>query len=197
MSPGRWITLAELETSLPSSPITVGFDIDDTLVFSSPSFNAVLNARDANGVNPYGANRRAVIGNPKAWEDLHAIHDAYVLPKAIGAQLLALHQRRGDRIHLITARFNVKGELLEKRMRDMFKLDLAGPVLFAAMKPKTELIKANGIQLYYGDSDSDIESAQAAGIRGVRVVRATNAIEYDKLPTNGKFGEDVLIDSDR
>ena len=94
VSPGRWITLAELETSLPNSPITVGFDIDDTLVFSSPSFNAVLNARDANGVNPYGANRRAVIGNPKAWEDLHSIHDAYVLPKAIGAQLLALHQRR-------------------------------------------------------------------------------------------------------
>jgi acid phosphatase (class B) len=197
VAPGRWISLTELEKSLPPAPIVVGFDIDDTLVFSSPSFNAVLNASDAQGSNPYGADRRAVIANPKTWEDIHAVHDAYVLPKEIGRKLLALHQKRGDRIILITARVNVKGELLEQRLRQMFKVDFAGPIVFTGMKPKTDFIKSNGVQVYYGDSDSDIEYAQAAGIRPVRVVRAGNAIPYDRVPTNGEFGEDVIIDSDR
>lgn len=197
VSPGRWISLETLDRSLPPAPAAVGFDIDDTLMFTSPGFNMVLYGKDASGVNPYGANQRAVVANPKAWEDLHTVHDAYALPKDIGKRLLDLHKRRGDKIYLITARVGIKGELLEQRVRQLFGVELAGPLVFTAMKPKAEYMKRLGIQVYYGDSDADIESAQAAGVRGVRVVRANNAIPYDALPTNGKFGEDVIIDSDR
>jgi acid phosphatase class B len=42
-----------------------------------------------------------------------------------------------------------------------------------------------------------IEYAKEAGIRGLRVLRAINAIDYDRAPCFGKFGEEVLIDSDR
>lgn len=197
VAPGRWVSLDDLHKSLPPAPTVVGFDIDDTLLFTSPGFNLVLNGKDTGGVNPYGADRRAVIANRKTWEDLHTVHDAYALPKEIGKKLLDLHQKRGDKIYLITARIDIKGELLEQRVRRIFGVELAGPLVFTAMNPKTEHIKRLGIQVYYGDSDSDIEYAQAAGVRGVRVVRAGNAIPYDKLPTNGKFGEDVIIDSDR
>ncbi len=104
VAPGRWITLDELEKSLPPAPAVVGFDIDDTLIFPSPGFNIVLNGRDASGTNPYGADMRAVIANPKSREDLHTVHDAYALPKLMGRKLIELHKRRGDRIHFITAR---------------------------------------------------------------------------------------------
>ncbi|MEX1165921.1 MAG: hypothetical protein WEK74_03475 [Hydrogenophaga sp.] len=60
-----------------------------------------------------------------------------------------------------------------------------------------ESIRARKLTLYYGDSDTDIQYAKEAGIRGVRVLRATNAIAYDRAPCFGRFGEEVIIDSDR
>jgi acid phosphatase (class B) len=194
----RNIPLGQLADGLPPPPIAVAFDIDDTLVFPSAGFHYVLNNTDGpNGVNRYGADRRAVIANPQAWADIHSDYDRFALPKRAGRDLLALHQKRGDRIFLITARVGVKGELLDQRMRQMFNVELAEPVIFTAFKSKTEAIRSRGIRIYYGDSDSDIEYAQAAGARAVRVMRATNAIDYDKAPRNGHYGEDVLIDSDR
>jgi acid phosphatase (class B) len=198
VAPGRWVTIQEVAAGLPKAPIDVGFDIDDTLIFPSPSFQAVLHSTDGpGGSNPYGADMRAVVSNPRSWHDLHHQHDRYVLPKQAGRALLDLHKNRGDRIHLITARVGVEGAQLEARMRQMFELELAGPTVFTGLKSKTEVIRARNLAVYYGDSDSDIEYAQAAGVRGVRVLRASNAIDYDKRPCFGKFGEDVIIDSDR
>jgi acid phosphatase (class B) len=190
--------MTELQASLPKGPVDVGFDIDDTLVFPSPSFQAVLfNTDGPGGSNPYGADMRAVVSNPKAWHDVHHVHDRYVIPKQVGRDLLALHQKRGDRIHYITARVGVEGAQLEARMRKIFGVEFVGPIIFTAMKSKTEAMRARNLTMYYGDSDSDIEYAQAAGIRGVRVLRATNAIDYDRRPCFGMFGEEVIIDSDR
>lgn len=198
VAPGRWIAMTELEASLPKGPVDVGFDIDDTLIFPSPSFQAVLFSTDGpGGTNPYGANMRAVVSNPKAWHDVHHVHDRYVIPKQVGRDLLALHQKRGDRIHFITARVGIEGAQLEARMRKMFGVEFVAPIIFTGMKSKTEAMRARNLTMYYGDSDSDIEYAQAAGIRGVRVLRATNAIDYDKRPCFGQFGEEVIIDSDR
>lgn len=198
VSPGRWVTLKELEASFPKAPMDVGFDIDDTLIFPSAGFQAVLNGTaGSGGPSPYGADRRAVVANPKTWNDLHHLHDGYALPKMIGRELLALHKQRGDRIHLITARAGVEAAPLEARMRKMFDIEFAGPIVFTSLKSKTESIRARKLALYYGDSDSDIEYAKEAGIRGVRVLRATNAIDYDRPPCFGKFGEEVIIDSDR
>jgi acid phosphatase (class B) len=194
----RTITMTELAQSLPPAPIAVGFDIDDTLIFPSGGFHYVLNNTDGpNGANRYGADRRAVVANPQAWADLHGDFDRFALPKRAGRELLALHQNRGDRIFLITARVGVKGELLDQRMRRMFGVELAEPTMFTSFKSKTDAIRSRGIRIYYGDSDSDVEYAKEAGARPVRVMRALNAIDYDKAPRNGYYGEDVLVDSDR
>lgn len=198
VGPGRWVTLEQVAASLPKEPIAVGFDIDDTLIFPSPGFRAVLqNTEGPGGSNPYGKDMRAVVANPRTWEDLHQRLDQYALPKDVGRQLIDLHQKRGDRIYLITARPDVAGAALDARMRQMFRVELAGPVVFTAFKAKTDAIRDRRIAVYYGDSDSDIEYAQAAGARGVRVLRAANAIDYDKRPCFGKFGEEVIVDSDR
>lgn len=197
VSPGRWITVKDLEASLPKAPMDVGFDIDDTLIFPSAGFQAVLRGTAGSSApSPYGANRRAVVANPKTWNDLHHQHDAYALPKVIGHELLALHKQRGDRIHLITARAGIEAAPLEARMRKMFDTEFTGPIVFTALKSKTEAIRARKLAIYYGDSDTDIEYVKEAGIRGVRVLRASNAIDYDRVPCFGKFGEEVLIDSD-
>jgi len=198
VSPGRWITVKDLEASFPKAPMDVGFDIDDTLIFPSAGFQAVLLGAAGSGApNPYGADRRAVVANPKTWNDLHQLHDGYALPKAVARELLALHKQRGDRIHLITARVGIEAASLEARMRKMFDVEFAGPIVFTALKSKTDAIRARRLAVYYGDSDTDIEYAKEAGIRGVRVLRATNAIDYDRPPCFGKFGEEVIIDSDR
>ena len=76
--------------------------------------------------------------------------------------------------------------------------DLAGnpPVIFAGYTPKTHFIEQHGIQLYYGDSDTDVTEAQEAGIRVVRILRA--AITTDNRTVNvGGYGEEVLVGSDR
>jgi acid phosphatase (class B) len=196
--PYRSISLAQLEASLPAAPIAVGFDIDDTLLFSSPGFYYVLyNTDGPGGTNRYGKDRRAIVANPQTWTDLHENYDRFALPKQIARDVIHLHKRRGDRIYAITARAGVKGDLLDARVRKTFDVALAEPVIFTAFKPKTEVIRSRGIVVYYGDSDSDIQDAKEAGARGVRFMRAMNAIEYDKLPSNGKFGEDVLEGSDR
>ena len=45
----------------------------------------------------------------------------------------------------------------------------------------------------YGDSDDDILAAREVGIRGIRVQRAYNSTNPQKM--NGGYGEEVLINS--
>ena len=60
--------------------------------------------------------------------------------------------------------------------------------------PKIALLQENNIQIYYGDSNSDILAAQAIRIRAIRIIRADNST-HKPLPEIGKLGEEVLVDS--
>ena len=51
------------------------------------------------------------------------------------------------------------------------------------------------VAMFYGDSDNDITAAQDAGARGIRVLRASNST-YRPLPMAGKFGEEVIVNSE-
>ena len=76
--------------------------------------------------------------------------------------------------------------------------DLTGnpPVIFAGYTPKTHFIEQHRIQLYYGDSDTDVTEAQEAGIRVVRILRATISTDNRSVKVGG-YGEEVLVGSDR
>jgi acid phosphatase (class B) len=193
-APGRGISLETLTDSLPTLPITVGFDVDDTLLFSSPGFYyGTSNREGEGGTNKYG---KDPFENDLFWREMNSGLDKFSLPKETARKLIALHKSRGDEIWFITARPKTEGETLSGLLNATF--DLAGnpPVIFAGYTPKTHFIKQHRIQLYYGDSDTDVTEAQEAGIRVVRILRAD--ISTDNRAVNvGGYGEEVLVGSDR
>ncbi|MEG1655788.1 MAG: HAD family acid phosphatase, partial [Hafnia sp.] len=71
--------------------------------------------------------------------------------------------------------------------------------IFAGDQPgqntKINWIKEKQIKVYYGDSDGDITAARDVGIRGIRVLRASNS-SYQPLPKAGALGEEVIVNSE-
>lgn len=189
----RYISRAELEKSLSSLPISVGFDVDDTLLFSSPGFYYGMNNTDGtDGANKYGD---IPLRTYAFWYDMNSMYDKFSIPKQSGTDLVAMHRKRGDRIFFITARRPTSNEFLTTILTNIFNLPDNAPVIFTGSSSKSGPIKAHGISLFYGDSDGDIRAAQQAGIRAVRVLRSPLSTNH-RLPTPGKFGEEILENSE-
>jgi acid phosphatase class B len=48
----REVSIEQLKRLLPARPIVVGFDVDDTLIFSAPAFNALEPTYPADVIRP-------------------------------------------------------------------------------------------------------------------------------------------------
>ncbi|HMM61192.1 MAG TPA: HAD family acid phosphatase, partial [Candidatus Rifleibacterium sp.] len=108
---------------------------------------------------------------------------------------IEMHKKRGDKIYFITARPEVKGEILTGLLHREFKLEGQPAAIFSGRTSKGVFIKKHGISLYYGDSDSDISEAHEVGVRAIRFLRSpisTNKTKYNP----GMHGEVVLRDSE-
>lgn len=188
-SPGvHWITLEQLTGSLGSSaPMAVGFDIDDTVLFSSPCFYE--------GQQKYSPGSNEYLKNMAFWTETNAGCDRYSIPKDVARALIELHQGRGDTLYFVTARPSTEGEQVTAILQQAFGIRNMQPVVFTSGPGKAGFLKERGVHLYYGDSDSDITSAREAGARGIRVMRAANSTNQP-LPVNGGLGEEVLVGSD-
>jgi len=93
------ITVEQLELLLPRRPIVVGFDVDDTLIFSAPAFNALQPEFDADVIRPkvYAAlTPTQKLKYHEFWNRLNSEYDDRSVPKQIGKRLLDLHLARGD-----------------------------------------------------------------------------------------------------
>jgi acid phosphatase (class B) len=188
----RMANLEEIEKSMPAEPISVGFDVDDTILFSSPGFHYAFNNTDGpDGSNLYG---KKPLSSDKFWQDMSSQFDKFSMPKESARKLLKMHQKRGDKIFFITARPEIKGEILTGILNRTFRLKNEHPVIFSGKTSKAEYIKANNIKVFYGDSDSDISEAQDAGIRGIRVERSPISTNKGKYHP-GKHGEWVMENS--
>lgn len=192
--PIHWVSVAQIENSLLGhAPMAVGFDIDDTLLFSSPGFYR--------GENLYSSGSQDYLKNPAFWEKMNNGWDDFSIPKEVGKSLIAMHLRRGDTVYFVTGRNHTKTETVTKTLQHAFLIPEAvlNPVIFAGDKPgentKTQWLKDKRIKIFYGDSDSDITAAQDAGARGIRVLRASNS-SYRPLPKAGVFGEEVIVNSE-
>ncbi|MBQ4875280.1 MAG: acid phosphatase AphA [Rickettsiaceae bacterium H1] len=187
---GNDITINDIKLSLADTPsINVGFDIDDTVLFSSPGFYYHTKRL-------CGGNIIECINRNDFWESVNS-SDQYSLPKKIGFQLIKMHQERGDKIYFITARKNPsKNEKVTSLLKETFNIRKMNKVIFTGISEgKVKSIKDNDIKIYYGDSDGDIQDANEAGARPIRVMRARNSINH--LPfTLGAFNEEVLLNSD-
>jgi acid phosphatase (class B) len=198
----HFITLHELEKSLPPAPIIAVFDIDDTTLFTSGGFqwgakhygNAIVSA----GVSVHEADLKTDDDKRKFrefWTKMNNELDEYSVPKWSARELIELHKKRGDKINFVTKRINTGSEHLTALLKEWFALPNLEPVIFTQREPKTPAFVKIHAQISYGDSDGDIRDSIAAGARPIRVMRARTSVNHE--PThNGAFGEDVLINSE-
>ena len=186
-------TVEEIAASLPEKPVSVGFDVDDTVLFSSPGFYyAFSNTDGPNGTNKYGPKP---LSSDLFWKDMSCDFDRFSMPKEAARDIIEMHKKRGDKIYFITARPEVKGEILTGLLHREFKLEGQPAAIFSGRTSKGVFIKKHGISLYYGDSDSDISEAHEVGVRAIRFLRSpisTNKTKYNP----GMHGEVVVRDSE-
>ncbi len=198
---GKTITLDALKSSLPANQITVGLDIDDTVLFSTPGFTyGATNTDGPNGTNKYGTDYE---NNPQFLKDMNQIHDKYSIPKESGRALLSMHNTRGDSIFFITKRTCTgdDAQVMQNRMNTVFQLT-GSTLLCTNGGSKTPQIESNNVDIYYGDSDSDMQYALAAQVKKVRPVRVLRSAmsENKPIPANGynpgSFGEEIIVNSE-
>lgn len=187
----RWVTFEELTLSLQDEPeMNVGFDVDDTALFSSPAYYY--------GQQKYSPGSKDYLSNPEFHTELNNRLDSYSLPKEIARKLIDFHKKRGDNIFFITGRDPTETETLTGLLGKTFDIENPNPVIFCGANPgenqKIAPLEENDIRVYYGDSDSDILAAQAIRIRAIRILRADNTT-HKPLPKIGNLGEEVLVDS--
>ena len=184
----KWVTFKEIVKSLENqAPMNVGFDIDDTVLFSSPGFYY--------GKQKYSPENFAFVIMEEFWNEMNNGLDRFSIPKECARKLIELHKKRGDSIYFITSRRKTKTETLTELLAKTFDLEHPEKVIFTSFKAKINPIKEKNIKIFYGDSDDDIRAAQANGIRAIRIIRARNST-LKPLPKNGSLGEEVLVDSD-
>ena len=186
----NWTSVDKIRESLEGvAPMSVGFDIDDTVLYSSPGF--------VKGKAEFSPDSFEYLENPEFWKKMNGGWDEFSVPKRAAAELIKMHQDRGDTIYFVTARPKTDGEKVTSIIQEKFNIKNMQPVVFATRANdynKVANLKARDIKVFYGDSDGDITSALEVGARPVRIMRAMNS-SYYPLPKNGKYGEEVIINS--
>ena len=82
-APIHWVSVAQIENSLLGHPpMAVGFDIDDTVLFSSPGF--------WRGQKNYSPNSQDYLKNPEFWEKMNNGWDEFSIPKEVARALIAM-----------------------------------------------------------------------------------------------------------
>ncbi|HGN1707194.1 TPA: acid phosphatase AphA [Providencia rettgeri] len=192
--PIHWVSIEQIKQSLEGkAPMAVGFDIDDTVLFSSPGFYR--------GQLEFSPNDFSYLKNPQFWEKMNNEWDKFSMPKKVGIDLVKMHLDRGDTVYFITGRTETKTETVTKYVQEGLKIpaDKMQPVIFAGegegKNNKVSWMRDHKLTIYYGDADADIAAAHELGIRGVRILRAANS-SYQPLPKAGRFGEEVVINSE-
>ena len=196
----RWVTVDEIKESIKDMPpMTVSFDIDDTVLVSSQCFYY--------GRNKWSPNGYEYLHNQKFWDYVADGCDLSSIPKESAKKLIEMHQARGDQVVFITGRTPAKKhkdgtmDQLAKILERTFGVKNMKPISYTRDTPvapykydKTAYIVKAQSKIHYGDSNDDVLAAREAGIRGIRVIRS--AVSTNRpLPVNGGYGEEVVVDS--
>jgi acid phosphatase (class B) len=197
----RWISLHDLERSLPKESVRVVFDVDDTALFTSGGFQwgtatygpRIVSAGVSVREEDLAAEDRAKFR--EFWTKMNNELDQYSVKKWIAVELIRLHKSRGDSIFFVTKRIHTGSEKLTETLKRVFGLPDLAPVTFTNRESKAAAFKKIAPAVSYGDSDGDIRDSIAAGTRPVRVMRARTSVNAEPVH-NGGFGEEVLIGSE-
>jgi uncharacterized protein len=186
-------------------PLTVGFDLDMTLIDNRPGIAAVYDALSAEtGVHIDSALAASRLGPPVAEElgywfpadRVDALADRYrelypsvavtaavLLPGA--AEALDAVRAHGGRSVIVTGKYAVNAQLHV----DHLGIDIDGLVGGLWAEGKAPALREFGTTIYVGDHVSDVVAAHAAGALAVGV--ATGPVSADELRAGGA---DVVLD---
>ncbi|MFH1851456.1 MAG: HAD family acid phosphatase [Candidatus Neomarinimicrobiota bacterium] len=158
-------------TDRESGRLRVGFDIDDTVLFSRDIFDNL----PADKVSPIDF----------GWVNTH--DREYSLPITPVIELIEFYRAHGHEVFFITARAGGNGDSLAVFLSDLLGFTVKKDInLFFDPKEavggyrytsKHRRLKKLGIDLYFGDSDSDMVAALKAGAHPVRIVRHQLSID--------------------
>ncbi len=188
-----------------SAPLSVGFDLDMTLIDTGPGFGATLEALGAElGVAFPVEEVTARLGPPldhliaphleadavgpavdrfrELYPD-HAIMPTLLLPGA--AEALDAVRSAGGRVVVVTGKFTPNARLHLDHL-EVAHDELAGEVWGTG---KGDVLRREGCSIYVGDHVHDVEGAHAAGALSVSVVTGGSTRE-ELLDA----GTDVLLD---
>lgn len=151
--------------------LRVGFDIDDTTLYSEPVF--IDAPRNAEGQLDYG------------WINTH--DKDYSLLIEPTATLIHYFLAHGHEVNFITARPGINGESVAEFLSSELNIPVeVDSNLYFSPKENigefrytTKHRKMNelGIDIYYGDSDNDMIAAIKADVHPVRIVRSAESIK--------------------
>ncbi len=151
--------------------LKVGFDIDDSLLYSEPMFRTA--PRDQEGHLDYG------------WINTRdREYSEWITPTVTLVDFFIAH---GHKVYFITARKPDHGGALAAFLEEKFKIPVVvGENLFFSPKEtihgkryttKQRVLKMLDLDLYYGDSDTDMIAALKADVHPVRLVRDQHSIQ--------------------
>ncbi|MEU6959299.1 haloacid dehalogenase-like hydrolase [Streptomyces chrestomyceticus] len=188
-----------------SQQLTVGFDLDMTLIDSRPGIKAAYQALSAETGTYVDADAAITrLGPPleqeiRRWfpeervaevSDLyrelypaHAITGTLAMPGA--REAVAAVQRHGGRAIVVTAKYEPNAKL------HLAHLDIGADAVIGSLwaEAKAEALRAHGASVYVGDHTGDVRGAQTADALSVAV--ATGPCGADELRT---AGANVLLD---
>lgn len=167
------------QSSSVASLINVGFDVDDTILFSTPAFEKGFKS----GEKPF---------SEKFWEIVNGSDRQYSIVKKKTEQIIQELQSKGNTVYVITARQPYNGDQLKNFLSE--RLGIKKENIFFAPTGKAELMRQLNLKLFYGDSDSDISDALSAGAQGMRIQRSEKSSYKDKYHP-GSLGEEIVPDS--
>lgn len=169
-----WMSVWGLIFSLVTiGRLRVGFDYDDTLVFSTPAFNKAFKS----GAQPF---------SPDFWT---VVNESYDLeePKLMTNVMAWVFRVFGFRITVLTSRPPDGGDALKKEWRH-----LASQFIFVPNAEKKHVHLGQGhYVLYFGDSDTDISEGRLAKVFTLRVRRSPKS-SYKEDYHPGTMGEIVI-----
>ena len=153
--------------------LNVGFDVDDTILFSRDVFLSLPD--DKRDPVDYG------------WINSHDEDFSLFITPTV--ELINYFHTNGHNVFFLTARPGTKGNILAEYLADElgFSIRVNKNLFFSPKETikgkryttKHRLMQRLKLDLYYGDADTDIIAALKAGVHPVRVVRQeTSIVEY-------------------
>ena len=164
------LTLVSMACAQPGQ-LHVGFDVDDTILYVREVFDNMPVEMD----DPH-----AVF----AWANSNTARYARVIGPVL--ELVQYFHANGHKVYFITARHSDKGKALAKYLSKVvgFPVKVDENLFFSPKESLGEYryttkhhhMERLGLDLFYGDADSDIIAALKAGVHPVRIVRSDSSL---------------------